>query len=52
VVATVSEWIVAFIAILFFLTFVRSFHSIQVEAITVKVKEQYGYLRIDEGEFI
>ncbi|XP_065914977.1 DNA damage-regulated autophagy modulator protein 2-like [Dysidea avara] len=50
-IATVSEWFVAFIAILFFLTFVRSFHSIEVETITVKVKEQYGYLRIDERDF-
>ena len=51
-VATVSEWFVAFISMLFFLTFLRSFHSFKVETVTVKVKEQYGYLRIDEGDFI
>ena len=46
VVATGAEWFVAIVSFTFFLTFVRSFYSIEMEIVTVMLKEPYGYSRI------
>ena len=46
VVATGAEWFVAIVSLTFFLTFVQSFYSIEMEIVMVMLKEQYGYSRI------
>lgn len=45
-VGSVSEWFVAAVAVMFFLTFVRSFYGVEMEIVTVKLKERHGYSRI------
>ena len=41
-----AEWCVAAVSVIFFLTFVRSFYGVEMEIVTVKLKEQRGYSRI------
>ena len=46
VVATGAEWFVAAVGVIFFLTFVRNFYKVEVEIVSVKIKQQHGYSRI------
>ena len=46
IVATGAEWFVAVVSVMFFLTFVRHFYKVEMEIVTVTLKQQHGYGRI------
>lgn len=46
IVATGTEWFLAAVSLIFFLTFVRSFYRVEMEIVTVMLKQQHGYSRI------